>query len=68
MPPLRILALSIDLLWEPAQDAIKMKVMNDFWMRLGLCAEDPVYTMEPRSLNEFGDSWEFVVYGEERCA
>lgn len=27
-----------------------------------------MYTAEPRSLNEYGDSWEFVVYGEERCA
>ena len=42
--------------------------MNDFWVHLGLSAEDAVYTMEPRVLNEFGDTWEFVVSGEERCA
>lgn len=40
--------------------------MNEFWVRLGLCVEDPVYSMEPRLLNEFGDTWEFVVYGTER--
>ena len=70
VPPLRsILALWIDdFLLESAQASTKMKVMNEFWMQLGLCAEDLVYTRESRPLNEFGDTWEFVVYGEERCA
>ena len=45
-----------------------MWIMNDFWVHLGLSAKDAIYTMEPRVLNEFGDTWEFVVYGEERCA
>ena len=33
-----------------------------------MSAVDAIYTMEPRRLNEFGDTFEFVVYGEERCA
>ena len=44
-----------------------MKVMNEFWTYLGLCADDPVYRTDPRFLNELGDAAEFIVYGEERC-
>lgn len=45
----------------------KRKLINDFWTRLGLCAEDPVYTKEAHIFNEFCDATQFVVYGEQQC-
>ena len=63
VPPLRIFLQSfqkwcwhVDLL-----KIMKRKVINDFWTRLGLCAEDPVYTKEPQIFNEFCDATKFVV-------
>ena len=46
----------------------KRKVINDFLTRLGLCAEDPMYTKDPRIFNEFYDATKFVVYGEVKSS
>ena len=60
------LLVEVPLGVDPSKD--KIRIMNDFWVHLGLSVIDAVYTMEPHVLNEFGNTWEFVVYGEEQCA
>ena len=41
--------------------------MNPFWTRIGVYANDVVFTQEAHSLCELGDPSEFVAYGEARC-
>lgn len=44
-----------------------LKMMNVFWMRLGVCADDVVFSQDSKSLCELGDPSEFIAYGEARC-
>ena len=42
-------------------------MMNVLWARLGVCADDVVFSQDSKSLCELGDPSEFIAYGEARC-
>ena len=44
-----------------------MRAINAFWIQLGFCTKDLVFTYEVCSFNGFDDVLEFINYGEERC-
>ena len=44
-----------------------MRRINEFWSRLGICADDVIFIQESKPMCEFGEAIEFIAYGEERC-